>query len=267
MSKNVIFIKLGGSIITDKQTPKKASLRTIQQLAEEIKRARGKTSDLIVIGHGSGSFGHQIASKYQIQNGLKNIDSLLGMSLVREEAAALNKIVVAEFLKQGLPVFTQSPSSFITASNKKPYVFLTSSIIGLLNKGLIPIVYGDVIVDKKIGCTIFSTEMVLNLIATNLNLYKEFKSKEVIQVGKTDGVLDQNGRTISQIDKTNYKKILTAVKGSDSVDVTGGMQHKVREAFELAKNKTSTLLISAKYGNLEKAILGEKVEGTVITFQ
>lgn len=263
--KKVIFIKLGGSIITDKNTPKKANLKIIRQLAEEIKSAQRKIQDLIIIGHGSGSFGHQSASKYKTIDGIKTANDLIGMVIVKQDANELNQIITTELIGAGLKVFTLPPSSFITSRNKKTDKVFLSPLLEALKNSLIPVVYGDVILDSKIGCTIYSTEEVFTKIVQNFPDSK-FLPKLIIQVGKTEGVYATNGKTISIINRSNFKEILDQISGSESRDVTGGMMHKINEAFSIAKKGIPTLLISGNKGNLEKAMLGTEVTGTLVNF-
>jgi isopentenyl phosphate kinase len=53
------FIKWGGSVITDKAGREAADLPLIQRLAAELAAARAARPDRrIILGHGSGSFGH-----------------------------------------------------------------------------------------------------------------------------------------------------------------------------------------------------------------
>ena len=51
------FLKLGGSLITDKQQPLTAQSTTINRLVKEIRASLNEQPDLrLLIGHGSGSF-------------------------------------------------------------------------------------------------------------------------------------------------------------------------------------------------------------------
>ena len=59
MGKKLVFLKLGGSLITDKNTPRTARIEVLQRVGIEIKSALEQDSSLqILLGHGSGSFGH-----------------------------------------------------------------------------------------------------------------------------------------------------------------------------------------------------------------
>ena len=61
----VRFLKLGGSLITDKRQPETPRMDVIERLAQEIAAARAANPSLqLVLGHGSGSFGHIYARQY-----------------------------------------------------------------------------------------------------------------------------------------------------------------------------------------------------------
>lgn len=261
--KKVILIKFGGSVITDKSIPKKVDLEIIERLSKEISSARKKSGYLFILGHGSGSFGHQSAAKYKTIDGAKNEKDLLGMSKVKYDASLLNMIVFDFLIKANLPAFPLAPSAFITSKNKQLDQILIASLINLLSSGAVPLVYGDVITDTKIGSTIYSTEKVLNKIALLLP-ESGYKPVMVIEIGKTEGVLDKEGETISEINSTNINQVLELLSETATTDVTGGMIHKVKEAYSFAKTGLPTLIISAENGNLEKAIMGKKIAGTWI---
>ncbi len=264
--KRLILIKLGGSIITDKSKPFCAREEVIRRLAKEIKQAQAKLSPetKIIIGHGSGSFGHTVAAEYQTQKGLINKDSLKGLSLVADAAIQINRIVVKNFLGQNLPVFSFAPASFTLSEGFQTKEVFLQPLKEALKRGLLPVIYGDVVLDTKSGCAIFSSEKILDLMAENLS--DRFQQIEVIYCGDTEGVYGENNKTVSQITPENYQMIKKWIGGSGKTDVTGGMLHKVEEALSLAKkHQIKTLIISGKEkGNLNKAILGIKIKKTVI---
>ena len=66
---SLYFIKIGGSIITDTSKPSTPKLQEIERLVDEIKA--GSEGHRILVGHGSGSFGHVAVHKYNLENGLK----------------------------------------------------------------------------------------------------------------------------------------------------------------------------------------------------
>ena len=61
----MLFLKLGGSLITDKHTPRTPRPDVLARLMQEITEARAARPGMrIVLGHGSGSFGHVEAKRY-----------------------------------------------------------------------------------------------------------------------------------------------------------------------------------------------------------
>jgi hypothetical protein len=61
----LVFLKLGGSLITDKTQPYKVRLDKLTTLAKEIHSALSSPRNLrLVLGHGSGSFGHYAVKEH-----------------------------------------------------------------------------------------------------------------------------------------------------------------------------------------------------------
>jgi isopentenyl phosphate kinase len=261
MKQKLILIKLGGSLITNKAKASTARKSVIARLGEEIKKTTGKIK--LIIGHGSGSFAHIPASKYQTQKGIINSQSVKGFPLVADAARKINEIVIDIFLKEKLPAVSFSPLSYLYTSNQKLKSKILTPITKALEIGLIPVIYGDVIMDETMGFCIYSGEKSLNVIAQELNKIYDIT---IIYCGDTDGVYDALGKTVPEINARNFKDFKKSIGGSASTDVTGGMLHKVEESLLIAKELgIKTLIINGMVkGNLEKAILGKKAKGTLI---
>jgi isopentenyl phosphate kinase len=263
--ESLVFIKLGGSVITDKSKPFCARKRVVRRLAGEIKEALRAYKGKIIIVHGGGSFPHVPAKKYQTQLGMVNNKSLKGLSLTSDAAIAINRIVVGEFLKENLPVVSFAGGSAIYAKGGKLISSYTVPIKKALEIGVIPLLYGDVVFDELKGFCIFSGEKIISFLISTLN--KEYLIKKVIFCSDTDGVYDTSGKTIKKITPKSFNQVLASLGGSGKVDVTGGMLHKVGEALNMAKKfKTDILIVNGlKKNTLKRAIWGKKVEGTEIT--
>lgn len=261
--KELVLIKLGGSVITDKSREFTSREENIVRLAKEIKVIQKKIKGKIIIGHGAGSFAHTPAVKYQTKSGLIKKDSLIGVSIVEDAAKKLNMIVVKNFISQNIPIFSFSPASFLISDAQVYSKSYLDPLKKALELGIVPVVYGDVVIDKKIGFTIFSTEKILSVLA------KELKGKykiRMIYVTNVDGVYDGEGKTIPLLTNKNFNQIKTSILDSKGIDVTGGMLHKVEEALILAdKTGIKTQIINGnRADNLKKALLKEKVVGTMI---
>lgn len=253
----LIFIKIGGSIITDKFTPKTANIATIKRLALEIKKAQKSQNLSVVISHGSGSFGHVSASKYNTANGLHNQRQLRGLSVVQQDAFEINRIVNQIFVDNNLNVLSFPPSSFCLASNRQIKTIYTDPIIYALKNGSIPIIFGDIIIDTANGCCIFSGEASLDNLLHNFRR-KGIKVDLVIQAGNTYGVLDEKGKTIPKITPQNINIYKSAITGSATpTDVTGGMFEKVKQSLSMTKLGTQVYILNGNIkNNLYKAMTG-----------
>ncbi|MBI3576521.1 isopentenyl phosphate kinase family protein [Candidatus Gottesmanbacteria bacterium] len=259
--KPLIFIKIGGSLITDKTKPYTLNERALDIVCGEIKRAQSFGKQLIV-GHGAGSFAHVPAKKYQTHKGVINGESYRGIAEVADVAAQLNRIVMKKLLEKGVNAVSISPLSSMIAENHVLKSICSDSLEEVLRLNLLPVVYGDVILDIKAGCTVFSTEKVLGYLALHLKK-KGYTIERIIHCGQTNGVYDAEGNTIPIITPKTISKYQTAVTGSHGTDVTGGMEHKVEETLVLAQAGIPGLIIDGiEHGTLSKAVVGEEVLGT-----
>lgn len=263
--EKIILIKLGGSVITDKGRAFYAKEKVIARLGREIFQAQKQLKAKLIIGHGSGSFGHVVATKYQTHQGLVNKNSLKGLSETADAASRINRIVTKNLKMQGLNVVSFAPASFIISKAGNLAKFFPEPIVLCLKVGGIPLVYGDVVMDSAKGFTIFSAEKVIEALVKGLA--GKYKVVKIIQCGATDGVYDNKGKTIPKITSSIFRKLGTQIGGSLESDVTGGMYHKVKESLKIAsKFGVETQIISGKRGGaLKEAILGKKVMGTLVT--
>jgi len=263
----LIFLKLGGSLITQKDKPFTENREIIRQIAKEIHEARKKKSFRLLIGNGGGSYPHVPAKKYKTAKGIINRNSLKGIAEVQDAASRLNRIIVRALLDAGENAISIQPSSVCLTRNSRIVEFYTKPLEMFLEKNMIPVVYGDVGLDLKKGCCIISTEELFVFLA------KKLKPKRIISVGIVDGVFtadpfkDKKAKLIPEITLKNYPKIKKMLAGSAGIDVTGGMLHKVERYLELTEIEIKSYIISGKAKNqLKNALLGKKVSGTVIRY-
>ncbi|MCL4360411.1 isopentenyl phosphate kinase [Patescibacteria group bacterium] len=257
----IVFVKIGGSLITDKTKPFSLKEHALDTICEEIKKAT-LTGKKLVVGHGAGSFAHFPAKKYQTHKGIINDASYRGIAEVADVAAQLNRIVVKKLLEKGVNAVSVSPLSTMVARNHSLKSVFSESIEALLRLNLLPVLYGDQIIDTQVGCTIFSTEKVLGYLALHLKK-KGYVIERIIHCGQTNGVYDADGRTIPEITTENFPVYQSVLTGSSGTDVTGGMIHKVEETLALAREGIPGLIIDGiEHGSLSKAVRGEPVLGT-----
>ncbi len=255
--KSILLIKLGGSVITDKNIQYKAKIEAIRRLAQELKKSKNP----VILAHGSGSFGHPSAVKF---GGKKGYKSRQGIAKVARDAMEINRIVMDILVEQDLPAISFRPMSIILAEKGKLEENFFEVIEETVSQGLVPVVYGDVIIDKKWKTTIYSGETTLNNIGIYL-MNKGYKISKIIQAGETDGVYDDNKKTIPEISRKNWNKVKNFIYNTGRSDVTGEMSHKIEDAFNMADKGIKTYLINGnRKKELEKAILGMPTQGTLI---
>jgi len=260
----VILVKLGGSLITDKRRPRTARLEVIARLAGEIARARPLCGEAIVLGHGSGSFGHEVAARHGLAGGVRAAVGPEGLAATHEAAAELHGYVVRALRVAGLPAFSFAPSGAAVTSGGRTDSLAAEPVSLALRGGLLPVVYGDVVLDREGGGTILSTEAVFTELARALQAH-EWGVTRALWLGETDGVCDAAGVRIERIrpgDAAQVRPLTGAASGSD---VTGGMRHRLDAALELAGRGVSSWIFDGRVaGTLERALCGETVPATVV---
>jgi isopentenyl phosphate kinase len=263
----IALIKLGGSLITDKDKPYTARPEIMQQLVREVHLIRNQNPHLkLIIGNGAGSFAHQSAKKYNTIEGFFSDADQLGFCLVHQDAVHLNLLLAKIFLQAGLPVVSLPPLTMAVTQNKKLLATNFSSIENSLESGLIPLVFGDVVLDKSIGGTILSTDKLLAELAKYF--HNQGLKVRLVNAGNYPGVRDEHGQVLSHITQSNYSQIKPSLGQSESVDVTGGMAKKVEEFLAVSSLGIDCWIIDGNIpGNLAQTVLGQPSLGTLIQNQ
>ncbi len=226
----LIFLKLGGSLITDKTGVEVVRGDTLTRLADEIARACSQNPALqLVLGHGSGSFGHVAGAKFATREGVRGPAAWHGYAVVSDAAARLNRHVVGALLASGVPAVSLQPSASAICAGGRIVQYAHEPVRRALEAGLLPVLFGDVAFDSVRGDTIISTEEVL------MHLAKSIEPSWFLLAGETAGVLDENGRITPTISSHNFEQIAPAIGGSRGTDVTGGMASKVQAMLDFVQ--------------------------------
>lgn len=229
----IYLIKLGGSLITDKTKLNSFNPDNVKKLFMDLSKFYNPDKHRLIIGNGAGANTHYLAKKYDTINGIKSKRGI-GHCLVKESALRHHSWLNEIGVKANLPLFSFSGSSFLLSEKGKVKNSYFSTLLSCLQNGLVPHVYGDVVFDKTLGLTIFSTEKIFIWLCQNL-LKNGFSRINVYFLGDTNGVLDGKKNTIKVLKSSNLNKYRSFVKKSQGFDVTGGMLAKVDSALYLAK--------------------------------
>lgn len=236
----------------------------IARLAGEIARARQETPFRLIVGHGSGSFGHVAARESGIAQGIRSADQLPGVSRTQERAAALHRLVITELEKAGALPFSIAPSSCLVTDGGKAAAFAAEPLLLALDQGLLPVTYGDVVMDRSRGVAICSTETLFEAVIAALQGCGRAVLR-ALWLGETDGLYDAEGRTVPRVSAADLGQAARAIGDPAGTDVTGGMLHRVETALGLARLGVPSLLLNGLTpGLLERALRGEPVAGTEV---
>ena len=254
---SVTLVKLGGSLITNKTKPRTVEKERLERLAAEI--AAGWSGGGLVVGHGSGSFGHPEARAAGLVGGaggrrLESPVDRMGIARTQSAAQALHRMIVSSLIDAGVPAYSQPPSGFLVADGGEPHGEAPAPLAEALRLGLVPVTMGDVAIDRRRGAAIVSTETVFEFLAGALPELG-IEVRQALWLGVVAGVLDDAGRLIGRIDAKNIEAASAVAGGSAAVDVTGGMEHRLVTAWRLARAGVESLILDGRVpGLLESAL-------------
>lgn len=258
----ITLLKLGGSLITNKNAEQSFNSEIMQRISNEIRAALDEDPKLkLLISHGSGSYGHFEASKHRTADGVYTQADWAGFARVAHAAAALNHLVASHLIEAGIPVLRSAPSAIAFAQDKLLTEMYLVGVQKALAHGLVPLLYGDAVFDTVLGGTIASTETILRYLAKHLS------TSRILLLGEVDGVLDREGSVVPVITPQAYENIQEVLGKSRGVDVTGGMRSKVQDMLELVSQQPQIevwICNGLREGLLQSALLGSIPIGTRI---
>ena len=165
------------------------------------------------------------------------------MAVVQDAAAQLNRLVVAECIKHGIPAVTFAPSNTLIVDSRHEKENFFQLLESYLAKGMLPITYGDVVVDLKQGCTVWSTEEVFAQLAGWLSR-KGYAVDSVVHVTQVAGFLAEKGKVIPEITAKTWPALKKHLYKTKGFDVTGGMTLKIEASLKLAEKGVKSVILS-----------------------
>jgi isopentenyl phosphate kinase len=259
----ITFLKLGGSLLTDKTQDKTIRpdivSRISREIAEYIEHPHCRP---LLLGHGSGSFGHTTAKKYGTRAGVRNPNEWRGFAEVSVAAQQLNRIIADALAHAGVPVFSVMPSSSVRCVDGRIVHMDVTPIRTALSHGLVPLVMGDVAFDEVRGGTIVSTEEVFAYLVTCMPV------EHVLLAGETAGVYASmsDRRVLPRITPASWAEQRVGVGASRGADVTGGMASKVQDMLALVTTHPGLdvrIFSGLEPGAVRRALEGEN-SGTLV---
>ncbi len=250
-----VLLKLGGSVLTDKQAEGRFRRAAAKRLLGEIAR-----SDLpVVLLHGAGSFGHPQAKKHAI--GRKPVDNAAkaGISEILASVGRLHADILQLAVDAGLRPISV-PLHLQCHSDGDQLMDLPSQRIAqLVEEGYMPVLHGTVVRDDAMGWRVVSADEILMELAHELNPRLAVFATEV------DGVFNRDpghadAKLLRRVGPNDRAHIEDADQGG--ADVTGRMIGKLDRALVVATECPTWIINGMTRGRLHDVLRGKDVTGT-----
>lgn len=262
----IVLLKLGGSLLTDKDKPYSIREDVVKSAIQQIIDANKK----LILIHGGGSFGHPLAKEYSISAGINSSipHQILGLTKTHQSMNNFNSYLIDLFLEKKYPALSIQASSIFIKDSLKISTQSIDIIETALDLNILPILYGDIILDKQGSFSIISGDQIIFELCENL---KKYQISKVIFVMETDGIYindeDSKQKNISLATKLYLRDLenLNLADLGQKIDVTGGIQGKINSIKEICKyNIPVQLLNGLKEGYIYKALKNEVINCTNI---
>jgi len=246
----LIILKLGGSVITDKSGECRVDKERIAALANEI---ASRKNIFPVIVHGAGSCGHPEAKEHHLDKGLDTTNKA-GIFITHHAVRRLNDAVVNALRASGVESVGIHPLDACTAKNGRLISFECGPIEQLVKNGIVPVMHGDVVMDEEKGACIVSGDQLVSYLACKIHAKRIGLATDVPGVLKDESVIPVINTATAQNLEINE---------SGNTDVTGGMRGKINELLMLAeKGIESNIFHVSRTGDF---LDGRDHGGTVVT--
>ncbi|MFX1572384.1 MAG: type 2 isopentenyl-diphosphate Delta-isomerase [Promethearchaeota archaeon] len=258
---DILILKLGGSLLTDKSEPFSIREQILNDSIQQIVDCRKK----LVLIHGGGSFGHPVAREYNISNGINPAiqNQLFGLTKTHDVMNQLNSKIIETFLKKDFPAISIQPSSIFMIRSKKITIQAIEVIEAALELEILPVLYGDIILDSDGSFSIISGDQIILEICKKL---KNFRIKKVIFTIEKDGVFikdtNNNIKLATKID-SNTISSLNLANLEDKIDVTGGIKKKLEIVEKICNLGIPVQIINGlENKNILKVLNNQHIECT-----
>lgn len=219
----VTVLKLGGSVVTEKDTPETVDQAALSRATTAIADRESETDDpSLVIVHGGGSFGHHNAAKHGVSRTSGTHDAV-AITEIHRAMGELNTAVVEALQSRSVAALPVRPLSVAVRANGLTVPL--QQVEAMLAEGFVPVLHGDVVTTRGAGATVLSGDDIVVALAESLG------AQRVGLCSRVPGVLDENDDVIDRIE--SYEAVASVLGESEDTDVTGGMAGKIERLLDL----------------------------------
>jgi isopentenyl phosphate kinase len=254
-----VVVKLGGSVITRKKEVERVRPKILRRLAEEVASV---TDIRLVLLHGAGSFGHPGARSFGLarapEEGASSARRARGAAIVSGEVRRLHLAVLRELVRAGASPWSVPAANLARNRAGRLVAFDPAPFRDALDRGLLPVSFGDVVPDEAWGWSILSADAIATSLVGPLSVSR------VIFVSDVPGVLRRSGGPRpSVVPEVTPEEVARLRPSGAGPDVTGGIRGKAEAMVAIAGAGADAGLISGlKDGELSRAMRGESVYGS-----
>jgi len=253
----MILIKLGGSVITDKTRYRTFNAGRVMRLCKEIK----DSGESVIVVHGAGSFGHMLAKEYGLNDGFKDTSQIPAVAKVCYDVRDLNAMIVKALNDAGLPAVSVPTGSCFLMDDRELILDDPKVLTAMFDKGIMPVLFGDVVMDRKWGFAICSGDQIIE------KLTKVFRPSRVVFVSDIDGLYDKDPKKNkdAKLIETVTESVMNDVETDINVDdVTGGVRSKMEIMLKMCSGGSDCVLVNGTVeGRLLSLLKGEEVPCTI----
>ena len=254
-----VIVKLGGSVLTRKREVERLRPKILSRLARELV---AEPPGNLVLVHGAGSFGHPGAHRFGLarapEAGADPRRRVRGAAIVSAEVrrlhvAVLRALVAAGGVPWSVPIATHARNRAGELASLDVAPFRSA-----LERGLLPVSFGDVVPDDAWGFSILSADTIALAAAT------ELRAGRVVFVSDVPGILDARAGGRRRVIEEVTDDVVAALRPAPgTADVTGGIRGKASTMRAIARAGSDACLISGLTdGALSRAVRGDLVYGT-----
>jgi isopentenyl phosphate kinase len=246
----VNVIKLGGSIITEKDSYRKVNLSLIRKLCRVLSDDKGRK----ILIHGAGSFGHILA----LRSGLERPGSINrkedAISRVMSDVLSLDSVIVDELNEKGVRAVSVPPH--IVYNGNVP----DFRMVDLLLKGkFVPVLYGDIVLTYGKYRIVSGDEIALDLA-------RAFRPDSVVFATDVDGLFDSDPKTNASARLIPFIKSREISVVDTSNDATGSMAGKMERIKKMVRYTGKVVVMNGTIPErLRSQLRGKETISTVIT--
>ncbi len=279
----VVVIKFGGGLITQKNNFCTPNISNIYTLAQAVKKCIASGIRVVIV-HGAGSFGHLRSRRWRLKEGhLPGIefqpesDCLSqdqAVSLVRQEMLTLNRIVCNALKDVGVAVKSHPPHQWVVGTGLSFQGDTRGIFLQSKTSDVVDVTFGDVVNvnDLKRRFSILSGDDLVARLSLELPNVKRL----VFAIGGVDGLLrvpPSKGGSVKDLIKVYMPSMVVEMEHHSTIDVTGGIGLKVHRGLHVSSTSNGAVdvyivngeipsrVVSACLGQLKTKFVGTKICG------